>query len=97
MIELCWRGRTHPSMAAAGGVCMWTIDRINKRLKGTAARSVAGGCAITSVELAVGLAINRDHHIWDYSKMPHNISGQICLKYSALWTALCAAVAILDR
>ena len=97
LLELCWRGRTHPSMAVAGGVSLSAIGRINKRIKGVIPRGIAGGCAITAVELAMGLALNKDHRIWDYSHLPCNLSGQICLKYSALWAVLCAGLAILDR
>jgi len=40
---------------------------------------------ITAVELATGLLVNRDHHIWDYRSLPLNYQGQICLPFSLLW------------
>ena len=33
---------------------------------------------------------------WDYSDMPFNILGQVCLPFSALWVLLSALAIILD-
>ena len=43
---------------------------------------------ITLVELATGLLVNRDHHVWDYRESPMNYRGQICLPFSLLWIPL---------
>ena len=40
---------------------------------------------ITAVELAAGLLVNRDYHIWDYRGLPLNYRGQVCLPFSLLW------------
>ena len=43
--------------------------------------------AITATELAAGLLLNvyLGLGIWDYSQLPWNLWGQICLPFSCLW------------
>lgn len=45
---------------------------------------------ITATELVAGLMLNvwLGLRIWDYSNLPMNFMGQICLWYSALWYVL---------
>ncbi|MDE6839119.1 MAG: putative ABC transporter permease, partial [Acutalibacter sp.] len=42
------------------------------------------------VALAAGLIVNTGLglRVWDYSKMPLNLMGQVCLPYSLLWFGL---------
>ena len=46
---------------------------------------------ITAVELAAGLLVNRDYHIWDYRGLPLNYRGQVCLPFSLLWIPVSSA------
>lgn len=94
LIELGWRGRTHPSMALAGGLSMWGLKRIGGIWKGRPLwqQSLLGGLWITGVEYGMGRMFNRRYQVWDYRRTPLNIHGQICLPYSAAWCALSAAV-----
>lgn len=92
-LEMIWRGRTHYSMAIAGGVCMYLINKICcEKMKGKAIfhRCFAGSTIITGVELATGLVFNDllGYNVWDYSNVPFNIMGQVCLPYSLLWFGL---------
>ena len=52
-------------------------------------------CAVmvTSVEFLVGLILNLwlGLCVWDYSHLPFNVCGQICLQFSLIWWALCFA------
>lgn len=63
-----------------------------QKLKGhsLAVRCLAGSGIITGVELGTGLIVNdvMKLHVWDYSKLPMNVLGQICLPYSLLWFGL---------
>lgn len=45
---------------------------------------------ITAVEFVAGLVLNvwLGLNIWDYSNLPLNLCGQICLWYSVLWFML---------
>lgn len=88
-LELCVRKRTHWSMGLAGGSCLLLIRRIASKLrKGIIKKCIVSSIAITGVELLCGLIWNRQKKVWDYSNMPLNYKGQICLPFSLLWMAL---------
>lgn len=56
------------------------------------------GTAITVAELAAGLVLNicLGMAVWDYSTLPGNLWGQICLPFSALWALLAGFAVVLD-
>ena len=83
-LEMLWRGRSHISMFAAGGLCFLLLGRM-RHLPG---RFLLGPAMITAVELATGLLVNRDYRIWDYRGLPGNILGQICPQFCLLWLPL---------
>lgn len=101
LLEICWRGYTHWSMVLTGGVCLTLISRIDCRLHNQTlfVRAGASAAAITGVELAVGILVNRiwTLNVWDYSYLPFNFLGQICLPYSLLWFLLCIPVLPMSR
>ena len=87
LLEFLWRGWSHISMFAAGGVCFLLLGRLEEtepKLP-AAVRPLAGAAIITMVELAAGLAVNRDYAVWDYRDRPGNFCGQICPLFSVLW------------
>ncbi len=88
LLELAARGRTHPSMALAGGVGAEIIGKARKTGLSRPRQAIASGLAITAVEAAVGLAFNRRHQVWDYRAQPLNWRGQVCPLYTGLWCAL---------
>ena len=51
-----------------------------------------------SLEFLTGCIVNLalGWHVWDYSGMPGNVLGQICLPYSLLWILVAVAAIILD-
>ena len=53
---------------------------------------------ITALELAFGVVLNRilGLNIWDYSDLPLNFLGQICLPFTAAWFLLAAVAILLD-
>jgi hypothetical protein len=90
--EILCRGRTDFSMALAGGTCVCLIDRIcNEKLRAMplSVKCFAGSGIITAVEFLTGVIVNLilKMDVWDYSQMPMNILGQICLPFSILWYA----------
>ena len=92
-LEMIWRGRTHYSMALAGGLCLTLIGRIccgPLSHRSLALRCLTGSGIITGVELCTGLVVNNllGFEVWDYRDMPLNILGQVCLPYSLLWCLL---------
>ena len=92
-LELLWRGRSHGSMFLAGGLCFVLIGELNRRRPRRSAvlRMLTGAGIITAVELAVGLAANRDYSVWDYRQQWGNVLGQICPMFSLLWMPLSLA------
>ena len=95
-LELAFRGFSHWSMAICGGVCLQSIYHMNKRLirKSICLRALLGSAIITAAELICGILVNLTFHlgVWDYSHLPFNLWGQICLPFSLLWAALCLPV-----
>ena len=97
LLELLWRGRSHGSMFLAGGMSLVLIGHLNRvepRLP-FSLRAVAGAGIITALELAAGLAVNRDYAVWDYRDQPGNWLGQICPAFSLLWIGAAALVLLI--
>lgn len=96
LIEILWRGYTHPSMALLGGFCLIIIYYVNLALKHKPRFLKATSCAalITLAELFAGLILNTAMHlnVWDYSAQPMNFMGQICPLFSLFWFMLSYAV-----
>lgn len=101
LIELCWRGRTHWTMVLTGGLCLWMLYRMDQCWEGELLvfRCVKGAVLITCLELVMGLLVNvlLDWEVWDYSRSPGNLLGQICPLYSLLWYFLCYPIFLLTR
>lgn len=53
---------------------------------------------ITMLEFVTGIIINRwfNWGIWDYSRVPYNFLGQVCLLFSNLWFFLSLPAILLD-
>ncbi len=92
-VEIIWRGYTHWTMVLTGGFCLMCIYIMNIVMKKFKffIKCFFGMITITTVEFCVGCVVNRmlGWHVWDYSKFPLNILGQICLLYCAFWFILC--------
>lgn len=96
LLEILWRGRTHWSMFVAGGLCFLSIGGIARRFKRACLlyKCILGSIIITTVEFVFGCIFNlwMRLNVWDYSRIPFNIGGQVCLLYSVLWGCLCSIV-----
>lgn len=92
IIELLWRGRTHPSMAIAGGLSLCMLRQLHRRTEAAPLwlAAMLGGSAITGLEYLIGVTLNRRHQIWDYRKKRLNLQGQICPAFSLAWCGLSA-------
>lgn len=92
LIEIINRGYTHWTMALTGGTVLTILYFLNSRRTMTLIKSCfIGSVVITAIEFAVGIFANiiMDWNVWDYSDVPMNILGQICLPFTALWFLLC--------
>ena len=101
LIELLWRGRTHWSMLIAGGICFIIFSVVCERMAKTPIWIKAAVCAmaITAVEFAFGLVVNvaLGMNVWNYSDVPFNLLGQICLPFAFVWFLLCIPAFLLAR
>ena len=93
LIELLWRGHSHISMFILGGMCFVSIGLINELFPwelGIVWQALIGGVLVTVLEFITGLIVNiwLGLNVWDYSKLPLNLMGQICLPFSAVWFIL---------
>jgi uncharacterized membrane protein len=101
LLEILFRGGTHWTMTLTGGMCLLLIYRhcANSPEEGMFGKCFYGMTVITAFELAVGCIVNLIFHmgVWDYSSLPFNLFGQICLMFSALWFLLSAPAVWLCR
>lgn len=101
LCELIFRGRSHWTMFLVGGLCFWLIGLINEVVPWDMPlwqQCVLGAVIVTMVEFIAGCVINiwLGWQVWDYSDLPFNLFGQICLPFMVLWLILAAAGIILD-
>jgi len=91
-LELIYRGRTHYSMAIAGGLATLLIEKVRQRRGSFLTKVLLCGAGITAVEYVCGRIWNRSFDVWDYRNQPVNLDGQICLRFTAVWCLLSAGV-----
>ena len=101
LLELLWRGWTHWTMFFLGGACFFCLGLINEVLPWEMPlfqQVFVGACIITGLEFITGCIVNLwlGWGVWDYSGVPGNILGQICLQYFALWLPVSLAGIVLD-
>lgn len=94
VLEGVWRGWTHISMLAVGGVSAFLIGRLNEHPqfydKKMWQECIIGTGMVLVLEFTSGMILNvwLKLDIWDYSDTPCNLYGQICLPYAVLWFML---------
>lgn len=90
LMEIGWRGYTHWSMGIVGGLCFIAIGGLNDYLDENMSvwyQGAAGALTVTFFEFCSGVLVNLvlKWDVWDYSHMPFNFMGQICLPFSIAW------------
>lgn len=101
LIELVFRGRSHWTMFIVGGLCFWLIGLINEVIPWEMSfwkQCIIGAVIVTAVEFLAGCIINLGlgWNVWDYSNIPFNILGQICLPFSLIWILISAVAIVID-
>ena len=99
-IEVTFRNYSFPLMGIVGAVSFILIDRINEVMPWDTdliIQSIIGSLIVTAFELVVGegLKIFNQPPMWDYSSLPLNFDGVICLPFSLIWILLSAIAIIL--
>ena len=92
-IEMLWRGETHSSMALAGGhLPVLDQPHLLRGLRGQQhIQPVPGGGGHHhrgGAGAGAGAQLPAGFDIWDYSNVPLNLLGQVCLPYSFLWMGI---------
>ena len=94
LLEVIWRGYSHWSMMIAGGLCFVAFSLISEKFSGIPLlyKCILGSLTVTATELVFGLFFNLvlGLRVWDYSDIPLNFLGQVCLLFSVLWGFLSA-------
>ena len=100
-IEILWRGHTHWSMGVLGGICFVLIGLLDEIQDHPPLllQMVQGAALVTALELITGLIVNRwlGWGVWDYSDMPLNLWGQVCLPFAVAWFFLSALAVWLEN
>lgn len=99
IIEICFSGSTHWTMGILGAICFILIGLINSYFDLPLYKQMLMGTVIvTTLEFVAGVILNLWFHlnIWDYSALPCNILGQVCLPFSIFWFFLCLPAIFLD-
>lgn len=99
LIEIAYRGHSHPLMFAVAGLSLILVGLLDERKNPPpiVLQMIEGGLIITILELITGLLFNQDYHIWDYRNIPLNFKGQICLPFSVAWCLLSYVAKKLDN
>ena len=100
-LEILWRGYTHWTMGVLGGICFICLGLINELLSWETPlvlQMFIGSVIITILEFITGCIVNLwlGWNVWDYSNLPLNLLGQICLPFSILWYFISAIGIIID-
>lgn len=100
-IELLWRGHTHWTMAVLGGTLFLLLGGLNNWIPWEMPllwQIVTGTGIVTATEFATGCILNLwlKLDIWDYSRLPGNILGQICPQFTLAWAGLSLVAIVLD-
>lgn len=100
-IEMVFRGRSHLAMIIVGGICFLICGGLNELLTfemSLLKQGIICSCMVTVVEFIAGCILNLwlGLEIWDYSNLPLNLFGQICLPFSLLWIVVSMIAVVVD-
>lgn len=100
-IEIAFRGYSHFTMILVGGLCFILIGLINEVLPWETPfwqQVLIGDIIVLIVEFVSGCIINLwlGLNVWDYSDLPFNLLGQICLPFALLWLPVVGLAIIVD-
>lgn len=101
ILENIWRGYSHWTMFILGGICFVALGLINEIFSWDTpliSQMLIGSIIITVLEFITGCIVNLwlGWNIWDYSNLPLNLLGQICLPFSILWYFISAIGIVID-
>lgn len=100
-LEVIYRGYSNWTMIFLSGCLGVIIGGLNNFLPwemSLAKQGIIGAILVTIFEFITGLIVNvwLGWNVWDYSNVPLNIMGQVCLPFSLLWILLSIICIIFD-
>ena len=101
LMEIGFRGYSHWTMAILGGLCYMEIGYINEYIPWEVPlykQALLGAVIVTINEFICGCIVNLwlGWEVWDYSDLPFQLFGQICLPFAIVFSGLCAIGIILS-
>lgn len=101
LIEVAFRGHTHWTMLFVGGASFVLCGLINEIFSWEMLielQMLICALIITAVEFVSGCILNLwlGMRVWDYSTIPFNVLGQICLPFTTAWYFLSLVAIVLD-
>ena len=93
-IEVLFRGYSYAMSGVMGGLAVIALDKINDEISwetDLAMQALIGGAFVTAMEFAVGAIAKYTNilpQMWDYTDVPFNLGGIICLPFTIAWTLL---------
>jgi len=90
IIELLYRGQSHWTMFIVSAIAFIFIGLINEFISWNMElwkQMLIGSGIVTALKFISGYILNikLGWHIWDYSNVPFNIMGQVCLPFTIAW------------
>lgn len=101
LIEILWRGYSHITMVFCGGLCFILIGIVNELIPWDIKlwkQMLIGSVIVTVVEFFTGCIVNLwlGLEVWDYSNLPFNILGQVCLPFCIAWFFISLLAIVID-
>lgn len=98
--EIAFRHYSHFSMIICGGLATLLCGGLNQvfRKMSVVTQMVVSSLVVTELEFLTGYIVNikLNYGVWDYSELPLNLMGQICLPYSVLWMFVALLIMYVD-
>ena len=101
LLEIAFRGHSYASMFVLGGLCFVLCGLMNEWYAWDTPlwkqQLICAG-VITALEFVFGVVLNLylGLRLWDYSSMPFQLLGQVCLPFTIAWFFLSLAAIVLD-
>ena len=92
--ELIFRGFSHWTMFLLGGICFLFIYIQGHLLHwkdSLFSQIIRCVLFVTAMEFITGIIVNKwlSWNVWDYSRLPFQLFGQICLPFTIIFSGLC--------
>lgn len=100
-LEVLWRGYSHWTMLLLAGIVFIILGLLNEIWDwndSLVKQVVAGTIIATVLEFITGCIVNLwlGWNVWDYTGIPGNILGQVCIPFTILWAIISLVAIVID-